>query len=121
MTYPRLVTADPRVRAPDFSTAPCRDLPPQQADELAFPDRMFPKHTNAAKALCGTCPQATNCLLYVLANPDLFPTGVLAATTPTLRDRLRARLKDRLGSDWVTAATKSIRNENTATSAAVAS
>ncbi|MFB7763546.1 WhiB family transcriptional regulator [Streptomyces xiamenensis] len=106
---PKLIEADPRVPEPDYTNAPCRQLSPAQADELAFPERMSPAATAFAKAMCRACPQAPDCLLYVLANPKLHPEGVRAATTPNEREELRNNLCKRLGNDWVTTAARSRR------------
>lgn len=103
---PLIIEADPRVPAPDYDNAPCGDLDPKAADAQFHPKRMGDEDTLAAKALCKRCPQATDCLLYVLANSSLFPEGVWAATTPKERDELRARLTERLGDDWVAAAVR---------------
>ncbi|WUT01741.1 WhiB family transcriptional regulator (plasmid) [Streptomyces sp. NBC_00708] len=54
-----------------------------------------------ARRACSACPVVTDCLKWALANPDLTPTGVWAATTKRARTRLRNQLAARLGPDWV--------------------
>ncbi|RNG34365.1 WhiB family transcriptional regulator [Streptomyces botrytidirepellens] len=54
-----------------------------------------------AKRACSGCPIVTSCLKWALANPELTPTGVWAATTHRDRNRLRKNLTQRLGTDWV--------------------
>ncbi|MFG2284038.1 WhiB family transcriptional regulator [Streptomyces asoensis] len=55
-----------------------------------------------AKQLCAGCPIATGCLKWALAHPSDARLGVWAGTTTRDRTRLRQRLTDRLGTDWVT-------------------
>ncbi|TDC21141.1 hypothetical protein E1265_18765, partial [Streptomyces sp. 8K308] len=85
---------------------------PKAADEISFPSRMSPKATLIAEALCEGCPQATDCLLHVLANPQLYTDGVWAATTPNERKRILVQLRERLGEDWVPAALRTHRSRN---------
>ncbi|MDT0418857.1 WhiB family transcriptional regulator [Streptomyces sp. DSM 41982] len=58
------------------------------------PDLFFPRvetkkdQVGAARALCGECPVARQCLRWALARPEL--TGVWAGTTTAQRRHLRA-------------------------------
>ncbi|MFJ6792002.1 WhiB family transcriptional regulator [Streptomyces angustmyceticus] len=54
-----------------------------------------------ARLACSGCPIATGCLQWALANKQLTPTGVWAATTASQRTTLRKDLVQRLGPDWV--------------------
>ncbi|WP_405763909.1 WhiB family transcriptional regulator [Actinacidiphila glaucinigra] len=54
-----------------------------------------------ANAACRVCTLAADCLKWALANPQLTPNGIWAATTPRQRTTLRQRLVARLGRDWV--------------------
>lgn len=63
-----------------------------EAPELFFPlgyGRAFKAQIDEAKAVCRACPVYGGCLDYVLANPDLAPEGIWAATTPDERRALR--------------------------------
>ncbi|MFE2823477.1 WhiB family transcriptional regulator [Streptomyces sp. NPDC059271] len=55
----------------------------------------------AARAACARCPLAADCLLWALVNKDATHTGIWAGTTPRDRNRLRARIADRLGARWI--------------------
>ncbi|MFE9913471.1 hypothetical protein [Streptomyces clavifer] len=57
-----------------------------------------------------------NKLKWALANPDEAPTGIWAGTTALQRRILRARLANRLGTNWVTglAAQEQARRKRTA-------
>lgn len=99
-----LVPADTRIPFPD-SDQPlaCRTNPAQFAIEdvsTADDPRAREKATAQAKQVCSGCPVVTECLKWALANPDLTPNGVWAATTKRDRKRLRKQLVARLGDDW---------------------
>ncbi|WP_228184121.1 WhiB family transcriptional regulator [Streptomyces anulatus] len=99
-----LVPADTRIPFP-VSEQPlaCRTNPALFAIEdvsTADDPRAREKATTEAKQACSTCPVVTECLKWALANPDLTPTGVWAATTKRDRTRLRKQLVARLGADW---------------------
>ncbi|MFD8958831.1 WhiB family transcriptional regulator [Streptomyces caelestis] len=99
-----LVPADTRIPFP-VSDQPlaCRTDPALFAIEdvsTADDPRAREKSTAEAKQACSTCPVVTECLKWALANPDLTPTGVWAATTKRDRTRLRKQLVARLGADW---------------------
>ncbi|WP_256862283.1 WhiB family transcriptional regulator [Microbispora sp. GKU 823] len=93
----------------------CRSVPP----ELFFPlgyGREFARQIEEAKAVCRACPVYSRCRDYVLANPELAPEGIWAATTPKERRRLReqvaldeaaARLRER--AEWEAAQAEAIR------------
>ncbi|MCX5318111.1 WhiB family transcriptional regulator [Streptomyces sp. NBC_00154] len=53
--------------------------------------------TREAQRACRRCPFAAECLVWALANPELAPEGIWAATTPRERSVLRRRLTTRLG------------------------
>ncbi|MFI5905261.1 WhiB family transcriptional regulator [Streptomyces cyaneofuscatus] len=100
-----LVPADTRIPFPD-SEQPlaCRTDPALFATEdvrTTDDPRAREKATAQAKKACSTCPVAAECLKWALANPDLTPSGVWAATTKRDRTRLRKQLVARLGDDWV--------------------
>lgn len=102
-----LVPADPRIPFP-VSDQPlaCRTRPALFAIEdvsTADDPRAREKATAQAKQACAGCPVVTECLKWALANPDLTPTGVWAATTKRDRTRLRKQLTARLGDDWASA------------------
>ncbi|MFD6478968.1 WhiB family transcriptional regulator [Streptomyces anulatus] len=99
-----LVPADTRLPFP-VSDQPlaCRTDPALFAIEdvsTADDPRAREKATTEARQACSTCPVVTECLKWALANPDLTPTGVWAATTKRDRTRLRKQLVARLGADW---------------------
>ncbi|MEU0360039.1 WhiB family transcriptional regulator [Streptomyces cyaneofuscatus] len=99
-----LVSADTRIPFPD-SDQPlaCRTEPRVFAiEDVSTTDdpRAREKAAAQAKKACSTCPVAAECLKWALANPDLTPTGVWAATTKRERKRLRKQLVARLGDDW---------------------
>lgn len=99
-----LVPADTRIPFPDTDQPlDCRTEPRLFAIEdvsTADDPRARQKATVHAKQACSTCPVVTECLKWALANPDLTPTGVWAATTRGDRNRLRKQLVARLGHDW---------------------
>ncbi|MEU6503896.1 WhiB family transcriptional regulator [Streptomyces californicus] len=99
-----LLAADPRLPFP-VSDQPlaCRTEPALFAIEdvsTADDPRAREKATAQAKKACAGCPVAAECLKWVLANPELTPGGVWAATTKRDRTRLRKDLVARLGDDW---------------------
>lgn len=105
-----LVPADPRIPFP-VSDQPlaCRTSPAVFAIEdvsTADDPRARERATAQAKKACSTCPVVTACLKWALANPELTPGGVWAATTRRDRTRLRKQLVARLGDDWVGAVTE---------------
>ncbi|PBO20699.1 hypothetical protein CLM85_32840 [Streptomyces albidoflavus] len=100
-------SADPRFPAPTTSQAtPCRanpqlfDCDPRDRDGESYGDML--KRIDRARALCASCPLATDCLRWALVNPtEITRVGIWAATAPYERHRLRARLAQRLGPNWV--------------------
>lgn len=95
-------TADPRI--PDPHTRPdlaCRTTPNLFAYDQAPADAAERQRVERARRVCGGCPVVTSCLKWTLANPSLTQGGIWAATTPGQRTRLRRRLRERLGGDWV--------------------
>ncbi|MEW1761532.1 WhiB family transcriptional regulator [Streptomyces cyaneofuscatus] len=99
-----LVPADTRFTFPD-SDRPlaCRTDPALFAiEDVSTTDdpRAREKATAQAKKACAGCPVAAECLKWALANPDMTPTGVWAATTKRDRTRLGKQLVARLGDDW---------------------
>ncbi|MFB8027313.1 MULTISPECIES: WhiB family transcriptional regulator [unclassified Streptomyces] len=54
-----------------------------------------------ARTVCSACTLAPTCLKWALANPDQTPTGIWAGTSPLQRRILRARLTNRLGTNWM--------------------
>ncbi|MFH8797585.1 WhiB family transcriptional regulator [Streptomyces sp. NPDC017941] len=111
--FPAEITADPRIPAPDTRTAPCRSDPTAFAIEELTGRTVREQALARAMHACSTCPVATDCLKWALANPELTTTGVWAATTPRKRNELRRRLVDRLGDDWVGAVTRTGRDRAT--------
>ncbi|HBF85890.1 MAG TPA: WhiB family transcriptional regulator [Streptomyces sp.] len=102
---PSFIPADTRIPFP-VSEQPlsCRTDPALFAIEdvsTADDPRAREKATAQAKQSCSGCPVVTGCLKWALANPDLTPTGVWAATTKRDRKRLRKQLVARHGDDWV--------------------
>lgn len=98
------VPADTRIPFP-VSDQPlaCRTNPSLfSIEDVSTTDdpRAREKATAQAKQACSGCPVVTECLKWALANPDLTPTGVWAATTKRDRKRLRKQLVTRLGDDW---------------------
>ncbi|WP_329046638.1 WhiB family transcriptional regulator [Streptomyces sp. NBC_01422] len=76
----------------------CRTSPELFTHEPGDTDRA---RAAAARAVCSGCPLAPTCLKWALANPEQTPTGIWAGTNPLQRRILRARLANRLGSNWV--------------------
>ncbi|MEU1458850.1 WhiB family transcriptional regulator [Streptomyces avermitilis] len=95
----RSTETDPRIPFP-YSPTPtaCRAAPQLFVHDVGDFDR---ERAEQAKAVCRTCPIATACLKWALANPQLTTEGIWAATTPRQRTALRHQLTQRLGRDWV--------------------
>ncbi|MET9077905.1 WhiB family transcriptional regulator [Streptomyces sp. NPDC004232] len=100
--YRPAVMADPRIPFPDVE-APlaCRTNPRLFIHDHGQSDPDALARIERAKTACGTCPIAAGCLKWALANPELTPSGIWAATTARQRTTLRHRLQARLGLDWV--------------------
>ncbi|MGP3637827.1 WhiB family transcriptional regulator [Streptomyces sp. 24-1644] len=82
---------------PETPTA-CRTSPALFTHEPGDTDR---KRAAQARSICSACPLAPTCLKWALAHPEQVPTGIWAGTTAQQRTVLRARLSNRLGSNWV--------------------
>ncbi|MFN2489296.1 MAG: WhiB family transcriptional regulator [Actinomycetota bacterium] len=54
--------------------AACRDLEPEEADRLFFPERGH--SATAARALCRSCVVKAECLAFALKDEDAFFAGV---------------------------------------------
>jgi len=95
-TTPSPATGIPFPR-PATPTA-CRTSPELFTHEPGNTDR-----ARAAKArtVCSACTLAPTCLKWALANPEQTPTGIWAGTNPLQRRILRARLANRLGTNWM--------------------
>lgn len=65
------------------------------------PGDTTPARTAEARKICSACTLAPTCLKWALANPDQTQTGIWAGTNPLQRRILRARLANRLGTNWV--------------------
>ncbi|MFI9080943.1 WhiB family transcriptional regulator [Streptomyces sioyaensis] len=99
---PTITLADDRIPFPRTdATLTCRTDPMLFAIEDVTDRTEREKSLAKAKLACSGCPIVTGCLKWALANPDLTPTGVWAATTHRDRNRLRQQLTKRLGADWV--------------------
>ncbi|MFE9913439.1 WhiB family transcriptional regulator [Streptomyces clavifer] len=109
MNTPTVQVPFPR---PETPTA-CRTSPALFTHEPGDTDR---ERTAKARKVCSVCPLAPTCLTWALANPDEVPTGIWAGTTALQRGILRARLANRLGTNWVTglAALEQARRKRTA-------
>ncbi|MGW1007716.1 WhiB family transcriptional regulator [Streptomyces sp. NPDC002520] len=96
------VVADDRIPFP-HTDAPtrCQDDPKLFAIEDVTERTEREKALAKAKLACSGCPIVTGCLKWALANRQLTPTGVWAATTARERTKLRKDLVRRLGKDWV--------------------
>lgn len=73
----------------------CRQVDP---DLFFAPPGMtyIPKdQRDAAKAVCGQCPVARECLRYALDHPEYATDGIWAATTTFQRGQLRRRRQRR--------------------------
>lgn len=102
---PTIVLADDRIPFPETDQAlRCRTSPALfQLEDIHNTDknpRARQKALTQANHACSGCPIVKDCLKWALANPDLTPTGVWAATTKRDRNRLRKQLVARLGADW---------------------
>lgn len=77
----------PARRLPDwYSEAKCAGFDP----DAFFPDKGDIRTASmAAKAICSSCPVATQCLKWALDNEDL--NGIWAGTTPNDRRALLGR------------------------------
>lgn len=95
-------SADDRIPFPRTQDpTPCQDNPAMFAfEEFSDPTERDPSLARA-KLACSGCTVVHGCLQWALANPALTRRGVWAATTPRIRARLRQRLVQRLGDDWV--------------------
>ncbi|MCX4919918.1 WhiB family transcriptional regulator [Streptomyces sp. NBC_00687] len=99
--------ADPRIPFPR-TDAPlaCREEPHLFLHEYGQSSEADLDRIALAKQACGGCPIAVGCLKWALANGDLTPTNIWAATTARDRSRLRKRLQHRHGPDWIAALTR---------------
>jgi hypothetical protein len=96
------VTADDRIPFPHTDVPlRCHAKPKLFAIEDIADPREHDKALAQAKRACDACPIVTGCLKWALANNQLTPTGVWAATTARERNKLRKDLVRRLGDDWV--------------------
>ncbi|WP_460074093.1 WhiB family transcriptional regulator [Streptomyces sp. YKOK-I1] len=101
-TNPTAPQADPRIPFPHTEELlACREHPAWFVHEYGQTTDGDADRIERAKAACGGCPIAAGCLKWALANPDLTPSGIWAATTARQRTTLRRRLQIRLGLDWV--------------------
>ncbi|MGK5628570.1 WhiB family transcriptional regulator [Streptomyces sp. URMC 123] len=97
-----IVISDERIPFPRTETPlRCQDDPKLFVIEEITDHNAREKALTQAKLACSRCPIATGCLKWALANKQLTPTGVWAATTARQRALLRKTLKRRLGADWV--------------------
>ncbi|MFF1604137.1 WhiB family transcriptional regulator [Streptomyces mirabilis] len=99
---PATIEADLRIPFP-HTDAPlaCRTNPDWFAHEHGQNSKDDLARTERAKTACSGCPIAAGCLKWALANRELTPTGIWAATTARQRTGLRQRLQLRHGLDWV--------------------
>ncbi|MFG2440866.1 WhiB family transcriptional regulator [Streptomyces sp. NPDC048508] len=100
MSYP-----DQRFPFPHSDEQTCCQRTPHMFDLVAG-DRLADRaateqRIEAARTACTRCPIAADCLLWALANKNATHTGIWAGTTPRERNRLRARIADRLGARWI--------------------
>ncbi|WP_370424344.1 WhiB family transcriptional regulator (plasmid) [Streptomyces sp. QH1-20] len=101
---PTIKPADDRVPFPHTDqTLGCRTNPALfEIDAIPASDsRAREKALANAARVCSGCPIVQGCLKWALANPKLTKNGVWAATTSRDRTKLRKKLVDRLGEDWV--------------------
>ncbi|MEU1600451.1 WhiB family transcriptional regulator [Streptomyces sp. NPDC005708] len=97
-----ITQADPRIPFPSTTEAlVCRTNENLFVHEHGQNSPEDIRRVQRAKAACRGCPVAEGCLKWSLANPELTPTGIWAATTAKERKTLRNRLRERLGTDWV--------------------
>ncbi|MFD7004120.1 WhiB family transcriptional regulator [Streptomyces mirabilis] len=99
---PALIEADPRILFP-HTDAPlaCRTNPDWFVHEHGQNSKDALARIERAKTACSGCPIAAGCLKWALANRELTPNGIWAATTARQRAGLRQRLQLRHGLDWV--------------------
>ncbi|MFC9916224.1 WhiB family transcriptional regulator [Streptomyces sp. NPDC127197] len=101
-TYTPALQADPRIPFPHTEVPlACRTNPHLFIHEYGQTGPGDADRIERAKTACGGCPIAAGCLKWALANPELTPSGIWAATTARQRTTLRRRLQIRLGLDWV--------------------
>ncbi|MFI1293345.1 WhiB family transcriptional regulator [Streptomyces sp. NPDC020792] len=107
------VMADPRISFPR-TEAPlaCQTNPAWFIHEYGQTGPDDADRIERAKTACGGCPIADGCLKWALANPQLTPSGIWAATTARQRTALRRRLQIRLGLDWVGVVAQADRAQN---------
>ncbi|MCX4411522.1 WhiB family transcriptional regulator [Streptomyces sp. NBC_01764] len=99
---PALIEADPRILFPHTDDPlACRTNPGWFAHEYGQNSKDDLARIERAKTACSGCPIAAGCLKWALANRELTPTGIWAATTARQRTGLRQRLQLRYGLDWV--------------------
>ncbi|WP_331729668.1 WhiB family transcriptional regulator [Streptomyces platensis] len=99
---PSAPDADDRLPFPRTDkTLACRSEPKLFAIEDIAGRAEREKALAKARLACSGCPIVTGCLQWALANKQLTPTGVWAATTARQRNTLRKDLVQRLGPDWV--------------------
>ncbi len=100
-TNPASTEADPRIPLPRSETRTACRAHPEWFSHEKTGTRAAEKEIAKAKRACSGCPIVTDCRKWALANPQLTPVGVWAATTARQRTELRRRLVERLGEDWV--------------------
>ncbi|MDQ1033623.1 hypothetical protein QFZ75_000039 [Streptomyces sp. V3I8] len=102
-TNASIFEADPRIPFPHANTTlACRVDPALFVHEYGHhSSKAAQERIEGARAACRRCPIAAGCLKWALANPELTPTGIWAATIPRERKVLRRRLQERHGLDWV--------------------
>ncbi|MGW3275773.1 WhiB family transcriptional regulator [Streptomyces kronopolitis] len=99
---PSVPDADDRLPFPRTDTKlACRSEPKLFAIEDITGRAERERALAKARLACSGCPIVTGCLRWALANGQLTPTGVWAATTARQRTALRKDLVQRLGPDWV--------------------
>ncbi|MGA4953735.1 WhiB family transcriptional regulator [Streptomyces lydicamycinicus] len=99
---PSAPDADNRIPFPRTDKTPaCANDPQAFAIEDIASRAEREKALAKARLACSGCPIVKGCLQWALANKQLTPTGVWAATTARQRTTLRKDLVQRLGPDWV--------------------
>ncbi|MGI5532531.1 WhiB family transcriptional regulator [Streptomyces syringium] len=101
---PTIVSADDRIPFPHTEQPlRCRTHAAlfKIEDIPASNSRAREKAVAKAARVCSGCPIVQGCLKWALANPKLTKNGVWAATTSRDRQKLRKKLVERLGEDWV--------------------